>query len=1692
MAESASSSKSDTTPSSFFTPPALPKGGGTVSMGGGMLSAGGPDGAAGWQLPLPSPSGRALGAQLALQYSSAGGNGAFGTGWDVALPAIVRMTRFGFPRYGQEDRLAGPDGGEILRAGAVRQASELPFGGGAASYTVTPWRARNGSPAQRLEHWLEVGGQNGAGFWLHYLPDGSLSLYGWSASARLHDPERPDRVAGWYLEETVSARGEHVVYQYRDEDDTGCSAQELAGHPRVNHVYLAAVYAMNVTPSEALLVPRGAFDESGFLAFTLFDYGERGDDPSVPSPVAPTQPWPVREDCQSFWRYGFEVRIRRLCRDVLLWHRTARMNGEDDDTPALVARLHLSYDSSAVASVLVAAQQVTHEVASHMPPLEFELTRPGRSTPGWETVSELDGFWSPAWQLADLYGEGIPGLLYLDADAWRYRPPQRLADSNAGQADGVTWGPAITLPTHPGNPGGTLLDLNGDGRPDWLLTQGGLRGSFTLEPDGSWGGLVPLAALPVEFTHPQSRMADLTGDSQQDVVLLRALGPKSVRLYPSNGTAGWLAAINNSYEGAKPLPSLDASEHQLVAFADPAGSGQAHLVCITGQGVTMWPSLGYGAFGDAIAIPGFEIPHFAASRVFLADTDGAGSMDILYLQPDGVRVFVSQSGNRYEECAFIPAPPGLTLDATCQLQVADLLGQGSAQLLLTVPHGAPGHKPRSWLYRFNDQRPWLLDTVCDNAGSRTLLEYRSSAQTWLDEKAAARAQAGKAPVSYLPFPVHTVSRITTVNDVTGLRLGSQTTYLGGVWDGLEREFAGFTRMIQTDTHALASQGAAQLSPPSRTCSWFYSGIEARDQVAQGAYTEADSGFDPGLVRFTQWLDSDQVHEPEPGSALRAWLYRAVRGQVMRVEVYGEDGHERSDRPYSIARSRLQVRAYTTDDAQRPATFVTPIQALNLVCERIPEDPVVTQQIVLRQDAYGAVLEAASINYPRRLSEQDLEAEEQARVLYPSSLPEGLITASCDPQQYDCWVNLTRTTVHNLVNTQDFVTGLPDTERRDVVRLAVEEVPEHGFTLETLEAQGLPLADPTKTTFAGYTKVVWRASDGSGAAKMSSRQALQAYTRTAMLDKASLDVLRPAFEQTLKNLVEQGLDSPEQACEVLQRVRGRLSAPASDDTAYTMFMAYLQSAPGDEAASRLLREALKTVISVENLRQRLLEADPAQLPEGLPAALRKESRVPDAALWAAVTWFAAQLAPGSEPLSGLQAGVGQALARPASVALYWQVVLSAMREAPSLPATTQTWLAGVRELLAQPVQAESLAQLLKRGGYVAMLRDPDADELADPHDPAGIGAPGIAGEPLVAQVHVGHHGISFYQKADRFWLPEAVQENTVTGPSTLAYTAHDLAVCQVTDAAGLTTQIQTYDWRFLTPVKVVDANDNTSEATLDALGRVLHTRFYGTETPAGSDQPVMSGYTPGKAFEPPLTPEQAVALNQSKGVPVSQAFTTVADSWMPLALNADGSPDASRRCGELAWRRDARRLQRDGVLPPSIMVGRTPPHVIHIQTDRYDSDPEQQVRVQVMLNGGGQVLQTAKLNPPGEAFVRTENGGLEVDEKGDALVRESQVRWAVTGKTEFDNKGQAVRVWLPFYLDDWRWVSDDSARKGIYADTHVYDALGRECKVIRANGEEQEGVWVNYETRQQVYPWFTVSEDENDTWADVLEQARLAL
>jgi hypothetical protein len=92
------------------------------------------------------------------------------------------------------------------------------------------------------------------------------------------------------------------------------------------------------------------------------------------------------------------------------------------------------------------------------------------------------------------------------------------------------------------------------------------------------------------------------------------------------------------------------------------------------------------------------------------------------------------------------------------------------------------------------QKPHLLTRISNNLGAETVIEYASSTEFYLADKAA-----GQPWVTPLPFPVHLVKRVETFDHVSQTRSVASTSYHHGYYDGLEREFRGFGGVDQIDT-----------------------------------------------------------------------------------------------------------------------------------------------------------------------------------------------------------------------------------------------------------------------------------------------------------------------------------------------------------------------------------------------------------------------------------------------------------------------------------------------------------------------------------------------------------------------------------------------------------------------------------------------------------------------------------------------------------------------------------------------------------------------------------------------------------------------------------------------------------------------------------------------------------------------------
>src|SRR5438270_11363227 len=128
----------------------LPKGGGAIRGLGEKFGVNLASGTGSMSVPIATSPGRSgFGPQLSLSYDSGSGNGPFGFGWSLSLPAITRKTDKGLPQYfdSQESDVFVLSGAEDLVPLLVERAGKWerhvldapPF---APAFTIHRYRPR--------------------------------------------------------------------------------------------------------------------------------------------------------------------------------------------------------------------------------------------------------------------------------------------------------------------------------------------------------------------------------------------------------------------------------------------------------------------------------------------------------------------------------------------------------------------------------------------------------------------------------------------------------------------------------------------------------------------------------------------------------------------------------------------------------------------------------------------------------------------------------------------------------------------------------------------------------------------------------------------------------------------------------------------------------------------------------------------------------------------------------------------------------------------------------------------------------------------------------------------------------------------------------------------------------------------------------------------------------------------------------------------------------------------------------------------------------------------------------------------------------------------------------------------------------------------------------------------------------------
>ncbi len=591
----------------------LPKGGGAIRGIGEKFAANPVTGTGSISVPIATSAGRAgFGPQLSLAYDSGAGNGPFGYGWSLALPAITRKTDKGLPQYrdaedsdgfvlsGAEDLVPvfrrGAGGDWVRDAGGNPLIDDIDRDG----YTVRRYRPRIEGLFARIERWTRR--SDGDVHWRSIAKDNTLTIYGKDAGSRIADPAAPQQIFSWLICETRDDKGNAVIYTYKAEDAARVDLSQAhernrgaGGDPsRTANRYLKRICYGNRQPlldgagHRPRTLTQAQIDAAGWMFEVIFDYGEHHPDDPKPNDAGQ---WLCRLDPFSSYRAGFEVRTYRLCRRVLMFHHFPGEAGVGQD--CLVRSTAFAFRETPIAAFMDAVTQSGYKrvagggyLKQSLPPLEFEYSAAviGQAvqdvdpTGGANLPSGVDG---GAYQWVDLDGEGLAGVLTEQGGGWLYkRNESALTRDAATEAYAARFAPLEQVARRPGgNPLASgqwqFLDLAGDGQVDLVKLDRPVSGFYERTDDQDWQPFRAFRSLPnLAWNDPNLKFIDLTGDGHADVLLAE------------DHVATWYPSL--AEEGFGPAARLgvpaDEERGPRIMFAD--GSQTLLLADLSGDGLT--------------------------------------------------------------------------------------------------------------------------------------------------------------------------------------------------------------------------------------------------------------------------------------------------------------------------------------------------------------------------------------------------------------------------------------------------------------------------------------------------------------------------------------------------------------------------------------------------------------------------------------------------------------------------------------------------------------------------------------------------------------------------------------------------------------------------------------------------------------------------------------------------------------------------------------------------------------------------------------------------------------------------------------------------------------------------------------------------------------------------------------------------
>ncbi|GKT97682.1 uncharacterised protein [Colletotrichum tofieldiae] len=491
---------------------------------------------------------------------------------------------------------------------------------------------------------------------------------------------------------------------------------------------------------------------------------------------------------------------------------------------------------------------------------------------------------------------------------------------------------------------------------------------FYLQNDSEWVGYTDFSSIPSQGTTVESfKQTNLTGNGLADMIAVDVSACEIV-WYENLGEAGF-GTLRRTANTANVPPLTSTDPNIWITLADMTGDGRADIVQVSPGKIVYWQNLSHGRFSLPVSMygsPDLEAETFSGERLRLADINGSGTNDLIYLAPGGgLHIYLNQAGNGWSKSQILHEFPGV--DQLSSVSTLDLLGKGTSCLCWTGK--VPGSASSQTLFYVDlapGPKPNCLASYQNGSGSRVEVSYKSSNWFYLRDQKVNVPWATK-----IGFPVQCVRQVTISDDVVKRVRTRTLTYHDGYYDAADKEFRGFgmVEVLESDTFNVGTP--AQFSQPGTlTKTWYHTGAMAPlDRTLPRASSAA---LFESYASVNQ-TDMDSTHE----------FCQSLKGVELRREILGDDDSPVAANPFIVTDTAHQVfQLSPRTDNLHPGTYRCVIrEVLSAQSDRQPASiPIYSHQLILETNSYNETLKSMTISYGRASTSPNMSDAEAADAL----------------------------------------------------------------------------------------------------------------------------------------------------------------------------------------------------------------------------------------------------------------------------------------------------------------------------------------------------------------------------------------------------------------------------------------------------------------------------------------------------------------------------------------------------------------------------------------------------------------------------------------------------------------------------------------------------------------------------------------